>query len=166
MFQAPTSKFTPNKFIKVLSFIHLGLLSGLVFFLMIAIFSTKEAMAISLRSDVTLLYVYPFIAIGAVVMSFVFSSALVKKAQQKDTLRSMLIAYQTAIIVRFFCVESAAFIGIIFYMMTNNAAFLAIVVLLILFLILWRPSLSRVESELELRGELRNQFLRYDEAVD
>ena len=77
-----------------------------------------------------------------------------------------MIRYQIASVVKFAIIEGAAFIGIVFSLITGNTAYIAIVGVLIIYYLMQKPSLNKVESDLQLRGEHRNQFHKYDEVID
>lgn len=164
--QSNTQELTPNKFVQTLTIIYMALLSGLLFFIAIVFFQFDGGMTPTFDTSDTLLLIYPVIAIGAIVVSQMIFKKLLVTAQNKPDLKSKLGSYQTASIIKFAMIEGPAFLGIVFSMTTGNTAFIAIAIVLVIFLILQKPSRAKVESDLNLRGDDRNQFNRYDEVID
>ncbi len=161
-----TKELTPNKFVQALTIIYMALLSGLLFFGALAFFQFNGGMIPTFDSSDTLLLIYPFIAISAIFLSQTLYRKLLATAQEKPGLKLKLQSYQTASIVKIALIEGPAFLGIVLSMATGNTAYLAIAGVLIIFLLMQKPSRTKVESDLNLRGDDRNQFNRYDEVID
>ncbi len=161
-----SQELTPNKFVQTLTIIYMALLSGLLFFVAIIFFQFDGGMTPTFDTSDTLLLVYPIIAIGAILGSQTIFKKLLTAAESKPGLKAKLASYQTASIIKFAIIEGPAFFGIILSMITGNTAFIAIAGVLIIYLLLQKPSRSKVESELNLRGEHRNQFNRFDEEIN
>ncbi|WP_420572621.1 hypothetical protein [Kordia sp.] len=157
---------TPNQFVKTLTIIHLALVVGVVIFTCVTLFLNKDAMNFEFSGEDSFLLIYPVIAIGGVSMSQLLFKKMLAVAKQKTDLIAMLGQYQTASLIKYVLIEGPAMIGTVFFLLTNNAAFIAIAGLLIAFLVLQRPTKTKIESDLALRGELRNQFQRYDEVIE
>ncbi|WP_046757016.1 hypothetical protein [Kordia jejudonensis] len=164
--QSNIQGLTPNKFVQTLTIIYMALLSGLLFFMAIVFFQFDGAMTPTFDTSDTLLLVYPVIAVGAILGSQTIFKKLLASAESKPSLKAKLASYQTASIIKFAMIEGPAFFGIILSMITGNTAFMAIAGVLVLFLMLQRPSKTKVESDLKLRGDHRNQFNTYDEVID
>lgn len=164
--QSNTQEFTPNKFVQTLTMIYMALLSGLLFFIAIVFFQFDGGMTPTFDTSDTLLLIYPVIAIGAIVVSQMIFKKLLAAAENKPGLKNKLDSYQTASIIKFAMIEGPAFLGIVLSMTTGNTAFIAIAGVLVIFLILQKPSRTKVESDLNLRGDDRNRFNRYDEVID
>ncbi|AXG70384.1 hypothetical protein KORDIASMS9_02623 [Kordia sp. SMS9] len=157
---------TPNSFIKTLTVIHFALVAGLTLFAGVILYLDRDKLNFAFDTEDTLLLIFPIIAISALSASKIVVKQLLEKAKKTEDLKKMLPQYQTACIVKYVLIEGPAMFGIIFFMITSNAAFVAISGALIAFLMLQRPTKSKVEQELELHGELRNQFMRYDEVIE
>ncbi len=157
---------TPNSFVKTLTVIHFALVAGLSLFAGMFLYLDKDKMNFELNTEDTMLLIFPVIAIGALTMSKIIPQKLLQKAKKEENLRSKLAKYQSATIVKYALIEGPAVLGIVFFMSTSNAAFIAISGICIIYLILQRPTKSKIETELALRGEHRNQFMKYDEVID
>ncbi|WP_298518576.1 hypothetical protein [uncultured Kordia sp.] len=157
---------TPNSFVKTLTIIHFVLVAGLV--ILAGIFSYDDIGTAKFSFDTTdmFLLIFPVIVISTLTMSRIMFQKMVQNAKNMEGLKKMLTQYQTASIVKFALIESPAMFGIVMYMVSKNATFIAISGVLILYLILQRPSKSKIENDLELRGEARNQFRKYDSVID
>lgn len=161
-----TRELTPNKFVQTLTMIYMMLLSGLLFFGALMFFQFKGDFTPSFDTSDTLLLIYPVIVIGAVLLSQFLSKKLLAEADKKPDLKSKLQSYQTATIIRLAILEGPAFFGLVMGLSSGNTTYVAIAGVLVFFMILNKPSRSKIESELNLRGEHRNQFNRYDEVID
>ena len=159
-------ELTPNKFVQTLTIIYMALLSGLLLFIGFVFFQFEGGMTPTFDSSDTLLLIYPVVAIGAILLSQVIYKKLLTTAKNKSGLKSKLQGYQTASIVKFALIEGPAFFGIVLTMVTGNTAFIAIAGVLVIFLLLQKPSQAKVENDLDLRGDDRNKFNRYDEVID
>jgi hypothetical protein len=161
-----TRDITPNKFLKTISMLHLMLLMGLVMFAGFLLFQFDGAMMPTFDTNDTLLLIYPVVAIAAIVGSqALFKNVLASKENNTD-LKVKLANYQTASIIKYALIEGPAFFGILLATSTGNTAYAAIAGVLIIYFILQKPSLNKIESDLKLSGEQRNQFNRYDELID
>lgn len=164
--QSNLRRTTPNKFVRSLTVVHIILILSLVGFSAVALLVNSNEMDFAFDSKDTLLLVFPVIAISALSMVRIIPQKMIDAAKKEQELLQKLAKYQSAMIIKFILIEGPAMIGIVFFFVTKNAAFLAISAVLIVFLFLQRPTKDRVVTDLELRGEHRNQFMKYDEMID
>lgn len=157
---------TPNKFIQTLTIIYMALLLGLLMFMGFVFFQFSGGITPEIDTNDTLLLIYPVIAIFALVGSQTLFKKLLASAENKSDLKSKLMNYQTASIVKYAMIEGPAFFGIIFSMITGNTAYIAIACVLVIYFLMQRPTRAKIESDLNLKGELRNQFQKYDAIID
>ncbi len=158
--------FTPNKFIKTLSIIHFALLLGLLVFGGFTIFQLDSGITPAFDPSDILLLIYPVIVISVLVASKLIFKYLLAFAEKRTDLKSKLMSYQTALIIKFALIEGPAILGIVLSMITGNTAYIAIASVLIIYFLMQKPTANKIESDLNLRGEHRNQFHRYDEVIE
>ncbi|QHI39053.1 hypothetical protein IMCC3317_44540 [Kordia antarctica] len=159
-------QLTPTKFIQTLTIIYSALLIGLLLFIGFVLFQFSDGMIPELDTNDTLLFIYPVIAIAAIYGSQAIFKKLVASAEKKPDLKSKLVSYQIASIIKFGLIEGSICIGIVLSLITGNTAYIAIAGVLIVYFLMQRPTRTKIESDLNLHGELRNQFQRYDEVID
>ncbi|WP_430412559.1 hypothetical protein [Kordia sp.] len=164
--QSNTQELTPNKYIKSLSIIHMTLLAGMILFGGFVLFQFSGGITPALDTNDTLLLVFPVIVVVAILASQAIFKKLIVATESKTDLKSKLVGYQTATIIKLALIEGPAFFGIVLSMTTGNTAYIAIAIVLVIYFLLQKPTLTKVERDLKLRGELRNQFNRYDEVID
>lgn len=160
----PTAN-TPNKFIKTISIIHLGLMTGPVLFGFVAYSQTKNSfLDYSDTSDVFLIVVPLFALTGIFVGNLIFKQAM-KSAERTEGLQTKLARYQTASLIKYALIEGPAFLGVVAFFITGNLTYLYIAGVLILYLYLLRPTKDKIERGLGLRGKERDQFNRLNQPI-
>jgi hypothetical protein len=163
---ATIQELTPNKYIKSLSIIHMMLLSGMIMFGGFVLFQFSGGITPALDTNDTLLLLFPVIVIGAILASQAIFKKLIAATENKTDLKSKLASYQTATIIKLALIEGPAFLGIVLSMITGNTAYIAIAIVLVIYFLLQKPTLTKVARDLKLRGDDRNKFNRYDEIID
>lgn len=83
---------------------------------------------------------------------------LVKQARQKEGLLAKLEAYRSANVMQIALLEGPALVSIVFYMLTNAYVFLLIGGMLILYMLLKLPVVSKISEDLELSNEQRKEL--------
>ncbi|EDP94851.1 hypothetical protein KAOT1_01455 [Kordia algicida OT-1] len=139
---------------------------SVVVFAVVTFFLNDGEMHFKFDLNTIFLLVYPFIVLSALMMSYIVPKMLLKNARKATDLTAKLNSYRTVSMVKFIVLEGSAMLGVVFYLLSKNGIFLTIAALLIIYLIAQRPTLHKVENDLELRGELRNKFQRYDEVIE
>lgn len=155
---------TPNNFMRTLQIIHMAMISGVLFFGVFSFINKKDTMVFYNEGDV-LLYVYPALAIGAVFLGQFLFKNQISSLKAKEDLKEKLGGYQTASIIKFALIEGAAFFGLVQFFTSGSMAYLAITGLLVVYLLLQKPTKTKVASDLDLKGDHRNQFNRFDEEI-
>ncbi|MEM6720004.1 MAG: hypothetical protein AAF611_11840 [Bacteroidota bacterium] len=157
---------TGNKYVKSLTITHTLLLLGLAGFAGISLFLNADKMNFAFDMQDTMLLVFPIIVISALSMVRIIPQKLIDSAKKEERLIKKLSKYQLAMMIKFILIEGPAMLGIIFFFLTNNAAFVAIAGVLIVFFFSLKPTKEKIESELELRGEERSRFRNGDQVIE
>ena len=110
------------------------------------------------------------IAFAIGVIGVFLSNYLYKKninsLKDKSSLREKLTGFQSASIISYAPLEGAALLGIVAAYKYPNIFYLIISALLIIYLFYRRPSKDKIERDLELNSELKNQFNKSEETID
>jgi hypothetical protein len=163
--QSKDHLLTPNIFTRTLKILHLAFTFSPLFFLLFVLYTMDEwKLNLDNYSD-PFLFVVPITAIGGVFLSKFLYKRNIDALKDKDNLRSKLAGFQSASIVSYAPVEGAALLGIVAAYKSPNIFYLSIAGLLIIYLFYQRPSKLKIEQDLELHGELKNQFDKGDEEI-
>jgi hypothetical protein len=102
------------------------------------------------------------VALSSFIASNFIFKQLLNNIAQKNTLREKLMAYQSALIVRYALLEGASLFGIVCYLLTGNLLFLLISGGLVLYFVTIRPTKSSIQNDLNLSYEDQTEFNRTD----
>lgn len=134
------------------------LLAGIFFYL------NTEVNANGSQEDI-FIYIFPLIALVAIFTSKVVYRTFLKPLKQKEHLRDKLAGLQSASLIQYALIEGPAFLNIIWFGQTGNLLYLTIGGVLLIYLFILRPTKTNIENDLELKGEHKRQFNRFDEAI-
>jgi len=141
---------TPEAFIKMFQTIHLGLLAGQALFAVVT-YTQFGASKFDIKNTADpLLYVVPLFAITSFIASVILFKLLVSKAAGKETLTEKVMAYQTALLVRFAILESASLFGLVVFFSTHNLFFLLVSIILMVYFLTLRPTKDKMDYDLNL----------------
>jgi len=147
-----TTKQTSKVYFKALTIIHLALTLSLVFVGLIGsflIFSGKMSNNMTDLNEV-LLYIIPVFSLGGLFVSnWIYKNKLSELKEKKDLIVKMA-NYRDILIVRYALMEGPTFFAFVAIMLTGNLVYLAYLILMILFMIYWRPTKNSVIADLEL----------------
>jgi hypothetical protein len=159
------SRPTPEGFIKSISVIHLALLAGQVVFGIVAFGQSGKAYFGIRNTGDVLIFIVPVVAIAGFLAAYVLFQQQLIALRSKASLGEKIIGYQTALIVRFALLEGPSLLAIVAYLANGNLFYLAIAGLLVFYFISLRPTLEKVENDLELNFTERIEFLDNDEVI-
>jgi hypothetical protein len=160
------NRFTPGGFLKIMSFLHLGIAAtpiilGILFYTQ----SQGAQMNFDTSGDM-LMAIVPVVAIGSIFLGdFVFKKML-NGLSKDSSLRDKLAKFQTASMIKYALLEGAALFAIVIFSNTQNLSYLIIGAFLIFFLLLQRPTKDKIERFLDLRGEEKAKFDQLNEPLD
>ena len=154
---------TPNKIVKTLSIIHLAmaigpLLTGAVFYM------NTELNTNGTQNDI-FIYIFPVIALAGIFASKVLYRVLINPLKQKERLQDKLAGLQSASFIQYALIEGPAFLNIIWFSQTGNLLYLTIGAVLLIYLFTLRPTKTKIENDLELKGEHKRQFDKGNEPL-
>ncbi len=156
---------TPEGFLKSLSVIHLALLAGQVIFGIVAYAQSGKIYFGIHNIDSVFIYIVPIVAIGGFMGGYLMFKKQLAVIRNKSSLGEKIIAYQTALIVRYALLEGPSLLAIVIYMQDGNLFFLGIAGLMILYFLFLRPTMEKVENDLDLNFNERIEFLDKDSGI-
>ena len=156
---------TPKSFVTTISIIHLALSAGLLIFGVFQYYSNTINLNASYQKDV-LVYVFPLVGLAGFFVGNTLYRKILERLTEKSKLSVKLNGYLNASIIRWGCIEAPAVLNLAWFGIKGNSLFLAVGGTLALYLLWLRPTKTKIETELALKGTALSQFRRADEPVD
>lgn len=160
------NSFTPASYVKILSFLHLGILATPLILAIFLYFQIQDTHLSFSDSDDMFLAIVPIIAVGGVFLSDFLFRKIVKSIPSSMGLKEKLARFQTACIISYALLEGAALFSIVIFYNTQNFAYLLIGLFLLFYLYLKRPTKDKVEHQLNLQGAQKAQFGRVNQPLE
>lgn len=139
--------------------LHVAMVAGVIIFAVIAHLvnnmGTEPLLGHMEDMSKTFQYIAYALTIGGYLGGMYMFNNLVKQARQKEGLLSKLEAYRSANVMQIALLEGPALVSIVFYLLTNAYVFLLIGGMLILYMLLKLPVVSKISEDLELSNEER-----------
>lgn len=160
------NKFTPAGFLKIMSFLHLGIAATPIVLGILFYTQSKGAQLNFDNSGDMFIAIVPVIAIGSIFIGdFIFRKTL-GSLPKNTSLRDKLAKFQTTSMIKYALLEGAALFAIVIFSNTQNLTYLIIGAFLIFYLLLQRPTKDKIERILELKGEEKAKFDQLNEPLD
>ena len=164
--QTTKNSFTPAAYLKILSFLHLGILATPLILALFFYFQIQEAHLSFSDSEDMFLAIVPIIAMAGIFLADFLFRKMAKSIPTNMGLKDKLARFQTACIVSYALLEGAALFSIVIFYNTQNFAYLFIGLFLLFYLYLKRPTKDKVEDLLNLQGAQKAQFNRLNQPID
>lgn len=149
-----SEKFNSQGYFKALQILHFALVIGLLMFGFISVLlQLKGYNSLSEEISSSLSYFIPFLLIIGLVTGNILFKKKLNISIGKDSLREKLIFYRTALLTRYMIIEMASFIAIVAYLLSGDYSLLAMVGVMIIIFIVYRPTISSTIKDLELNKE-------------
>ena len=147
-----TIKQTSKSYFFALTFIHLALVAGIVFFGGIMAFLVKSEAGSPEMSDLEtiFLYVVPIFFVFGIVSSFLVYRKRIAGLKNEQDLISKMTGYRGAFIVRLALLEGPGFLGVVVTFLTGNLLFLVFSGIIVVYMIYLRPVKETIASDLGL----------------
>jgi len=143
---------TSKEFFKSIQIIHFALVIGVFVLGIFAFYFHYSGLEMEGGEDMNfgLKYVVPIFAIiGVFASNLVFKNKL-KDCTRKTGLKEKLNNYRSALIVKFALIEGNSFFALVAYLLTGKLLYLGLAGLLLIVLILYRPTKEKLIFDLEL----------------
>jgi hypothetical protein len=156
---------TPRKFLRTLSIIHAALLIGPLILGAFLFLSIEIAPSAIQNSDDIFIYIFPLLGmIGIFAGKFLYKRFLSILGDKKN-LREKLVGFQSASIIQYALVEGPAFLNLVWFGVSGNSLFLTVAGVLLIYLFVQRPTITKIVNDLQLKGEEERQFNRLDQTL-
>lgn len=153
---------TANTVVKTNSLIYYSILLALVFVTVIFFINHEnQEIIFDLQNQNFLISIG--LGLSAIVLSSFVFNYFKNQIDDKLPLQGKIAKLQTSYIIRYAIIEMPVFL--IIFLLQDNKSYFIIPAILILFLLLIKPSRSKIEEDLNLTSEQRIQFNQGDEVL-
>ncbi|MFD2099409.1 hypothetical protein [Flagellimonas iocasae] len=160
------NSFTPASYVKILAFLHLGILATPAILALFFYFQIQDAHLSFSDSDDMFLAIVPVVAMVGIFLGDFLFRKMVKSIPSNMGLKEKLARFQTACIISYALLEGPALFCIVIFYNTQNFAYLFIGLFLLFYLYLKRPTKDKVLNQLNLQGAQKAQFNRLNQPID
>ena len=155
-------RLTSKDFFKTIQIIHFALMTGLIVMGMLAFLFHYNGLEMEGGKEMNfgLIYVVPVFAFSGIIASNLVFKHKLKDSVNTPNLKEKLNNYRSALIAKFALIEGNSFFAIIAYLLTGKLLYLGHAGLLLIVLLLYRPTKEKSIIDLELGHS--DQQLIYD----
>ncbi len=160
-------KQTGKEYFKALRIIHLVLVAGVVFFLLVLLLlDYLQSGGFGLEDLGEIFFYLAFIfSLGAIFLGNVFFGKKIAAIKMKMDLKQKLEDYRKALIVRLALLEAPAFFCCVAFMLTGQWIFVGVALFNLAILVALHPSKERAELEMDLSFQERQRLKDPKEVV-
>lgn len=156
---------TSKQYFRTLNVIHYALLAGQLLFAGVALYLTYGKKQVMNAPKEVFIYVVPLMAVLAVLVGQAIYRIKTKKLIRYQSLTAKMTEYQSIFIIRLALIEGASLFAIVVYLLTVEAIFIAIGVLLIVYFVLLRPTRIKIAMDLELNASDKMKLEQADALI-
>jgi hypothetical protein len=157
---------TPKSFLTTLTIMHLSFFGAMFFFAGIAYYINQNHEFDFENLNKTYLIILALIGVSAIFGGHYVKIKQLEKASNYNSLREKLGIYQNASLINYAIVESAAFFGIILYLMTSEFSYLLVALILMIHFLTIRPTKDKIIKSLQLGREHQTEFNKENQELN
>lgn len=162
---ATKNNITPGGFMKILTFLHVGITATPVVLGLLFFWQSKNAEFDFSGEGDAFKAIVPIVAFGSIFFGDLIFKKMVKGIPEKMGLKDKLAKFQSASVIKYALLEGAALFAVVIFSNTQNLTYFVLGAFLIFYLILQRPTKNKVENLLNLRGEEKAKFDQSNEPL-
>jgi hypothetical protein len=147
---------SPKQILTTMTILHLALTGGTV--IISTVFFMLQQPPQLPESAQLFLVIALAVCVGGILAGNFIGNAQLGVIRQKKSLLEKLRAYQTTLIIRLALLEGSAVFCAIIYFLTGNIYVFGGTALILIFMLLNRPSASKISSDLELNASERSEL--------
>jgi hypothetical protein len=150
-----TNHQTSKEYFKSTSIIHLYLVLGIVLFGLVDYFFIIDFHQVDTQSGLAKLLVYlvPGLVVVGIVASNVIFVIRMNVLKESTDLKLKMMGYRLSLIVRYMLLEGSALFALAAVFMTNNINYIVYAVLLVIMLVLKRPTRKSAITDMQLNQQ-------------
>ncbi|MFD1256782.1 hypothetical protein ACFQ3S_08230 [Mucilaginibacter terrae] len=141
-----------NSTFKALQMITLALCSGVILFLLVAIFINQHKLVLMPANDPNTIIIYIAIALSivSVISSNILFNILLKKIDTNTSVKEKFTKYVAAYITRYALLEGAALFNVVALLLSGCLISAGVALMLIIFMLSIRPQRSKTIEDLKI----------------
>jgi len=141
-----------KEFFKIISIIHLALVSGIVLFGIVIYFFIADFQQPDTRSEIAgmLVYLVPGLVIAGIIASNIIFRVKLNGVIDSDDLKQKMTVYRELLIIRYALLEGPALFALAAIFITNNINFLVYAGLIVILMATKRPTKKSAIADLAL----------------
>jgi len=150
-------KLTSREYFKALKIVHIALMSGIFFFVVIANVLIQMGFDDVATDQILNVFIYlvpASILVGVLGSNTVFKARL-QKCIEEPGLKKKMDMYRSSLVLKFAFIEGPAFLTVIAFLMTGNYLYMLAIALLLFIFWTFRPTKEKAIMELELDHDQR-----------
>ena len=151
-------KANPKALLNLLELIHYIFSLSLVGFGLYLLWSGIDWYLKLDRLEYKFPFMVPLVSILGIFLSYYLFKKQLEAIPESSELGSKVTAYYTASLVKFACLEAPGFLALFAAQETGNIIYLAFAALVMLFLIIGRPTKGKAIRQLKLSSALRQEL--------
>jgi hypothetical protein len=150
-----TNHQTSKEYFKLTSIIHLYLVLGIILFGLVDYFFIIDFHQVDMQSGLAKLLVYlvPGLVVVGIVASNVIFVIRMNVLKESTDLKLKMMGYRLSLIVRYMLLEGSALFALVAVFMTNNINYIVYAVLLVILLVLKRPTRKSAITDMQLNQQ-------------
>jgi hypothetical protein len=152
MEQSNSTNDKAAEILKTLKIIHIAMLGGLGMFSTASFLIAPQVIWNLNATEDPFFLVVPAAILGGLVMSTLLFKQQLNGLMAKETRDEKIVGYQAVCIVKWALLEAPSTVGLVAFIITGNAYYFSLALLLILYFILQKPTLQKMQTELQLGG--------------
>jgi len=150
----------------LLNLIYFSLVSGLIIFMAVIVILNSRQEPADFQPVGVFIYLVPVSSILAILGSIYIPKYKLPQIDSKNDLKEKLSYYQSLLIIKWALLEAGAIIALVSFMLTGYFMLGGFALLLILYLILQKPSRYKLLQDINLNDEDRNKIIDSNRIID
>lgn len=149
-----------------LNLIYFSLVAGLIIFMAITVILNSRQEPTDFQAIGVFIYLVPVICIMAILASIYIPKYKLPEIDSKENLKEKLFYYQGLLIMKWAFLEGGALFALVSFLLTGYFMLGGFALLLILYLILQKPSRYKLLQDINLNDEDRNRVIDPNGIID
>lgn len=150
----------------MLNLIYFSLVAGLIIFMAVIVILNSRQDPANFQPVGVFIYLVPVSSLLAILGSIYIPKYKLPDIDNKNDLKEKLSYYQSLLIIKWALLEAGAIIALVSFMLTGYFMLGGFALLLILYLILQKPSRYKLLQDINLNDEERNRIIDSNGIID
>ena len=158
---------TSQIYFKTIKIVHLALVAGIIFFMLIALFLQFNGFGkMGKEFNTIFIYVASLFVLVGISASYLISKRKLKACLSKPTLLEKLNSYREVLVLKFALLEAPAFFVIVVYLLTGNLFYIGLAILTLIFFVIHRPTVTSTITDLALNSKEQQIINNPDSVIE